>query len=78
MLNAVIGSDINFINTADVYSFGQAEQLLGQGLKDLKVNCDELVIATKVFGKMKDKPNNSGIYYLFVCKNAGKAKNCLK
>jgi aryl-alcohol dehydrogenase-like predicted oxidoreductase len=46
----VISSGINFIDTADVYSFGQAEQLLGQGLKDLQVPRDELVIATKVLG----------------------------
>jgi aryl-alcohol dehydrogenase-like predicted oxidoreductase len=67
MLEAVLGFGINFIDTADVYSFGQAEQLLGQGLKDLKVNRDEVVIATKVFGKMKDKPNNSGLsrYHIF-------------
>jgi aryl-alcohol dehydrogenase-like predicted oxidoreductase len=67
MLEAVIGSGINFIDTADVYSFGQAEQLLGQDLKDLKINRDELVIATKVLGKMKDKPNNLGLsrYHIF-------------
>lgn len=67
MLEAVIGSGINFIDTANVYSFGQAEQLLGQSLKDLQVQRDELVIATKVLGKMKEKPNNSGLsrYHIF-------------
>lgn len=67
MLEAVIDSGINFIDSADVYSFGQAEQLLGQGLKDLKVNRDEVVISTKVLGKMKDKPNSSGLsrYHIF-------------
>ncbi|EDM37921.1 Oxidoreductase [Pedobacter sp. BAL39] len=67
MLEAVIDSGINFIDTADVYSFGQAERLLGQGLKDLQVQRDELVIATKVLGKMKEKPNNSGLsrYHIF-------------
>jgi aryl-alcohol dehydrogenase-like predicted oxidoreductase len=61
MLEAVINSGINFIDTADVYSFGQAEQLLGQGLKDLQVQRDELVIATKVLGKMKENRNSSGL-----------------
>ena len=34
MLKAVFDAGINFIDTANVYSFGQSEQLLGQGLKD--------------------------------------------
>jgi aryl-alcohol dehydrogenase-like predicted oxidoreductase len=67
MLEAVISSGINFIDTADVYSFGQAEQLLGQGLKDLQLQRDELVIATKVLGKMKENRNSSGLsrYHIF-------------
>jgi aryl-alcohol dehydrogenase-like predicted oxidoreductase len=67
MLEAVIDSGINFIDTADVYSFGQAEQLLGQGLKDLQIQRDELVIATKVLGKMKENQNSSGLsrYHIF-------------
>ena len=67
MLEAVINSGINFIDTADIYSFGQAEQLLGQGLKDLQVLRDELVIATKVLGKMKENRNSSGLsrYHIF-------------
>ncbi|MDF2931595.1 MAG: aldo/keto reductase [Chryseobacterium sp.] len=67
MLESVIDSGINFIDTADVYSFGQSEQLLGQGLKDLRINRDEIVISTKVFGKMKEKPNSSGLsrYHIF-------------
>ena len=67
MLEEVINSGINFIDTADIYSFGQAEQLLGLGLKDLQVPRDELVIATKVLGKMKENRNRSGLsrYHIF-------------
>lgn len=61
MLGAVVESGINFIDTANVYSFGQSEQLLGQGLLDLDVPRDEVVIATKLLAKMKDKPNSSGL-----------------
>jgi aryl-alcohol dehydrogenase-like predicted oxidoreductase len=61
MLEAVIDSGINFIDTANVYSFGQSEQLLGQGLIDLKVPRDEIVIASKLLAKMKDKPNSAGL-----------------
>ena len=67
MLGAVIESGINFIDTANVYSFGQSEQLLGQGLKDLNINRDEVVIATKVMGIMGPQPNNVGLsrYHIF-------------
>lgn len=61
MLGAVVESGINFIDTANVYSFGQSEQLLGQGLLDLSVPRDEVVIATKLLAKMKDKPNSAGL-----------------
>ena len=61
MLAAVLDSGINFIDTANVYSFGQSEELLGQGLLDLDVPRDEVVIATKLLAKMKDKPNSAGL-----------------
>ncbi|MCE7058167.1 aldo/keto reductase [Algoriphagus sp. AGSA1] len=61
MMEAVIASGINFIDTANVYSFGQSEQLLGQSLLDLNVARDEVVIATKLLAKMKDKPNSAGL-----------------
>ncbi|MEQ8812502.1 MAG: aldo/keto reductase [Imperialibacter sp.] len=67
MLGAVIESGINFIDTANVYSFGQSEQLLGQGLKDIGAKRDEVVIATKVLGPMGSQPNNVGLsrYHIF-------------
>ncbi|RAI93867.1 aldo/keto reductase [Algoriphagus yeomjeoni] len=61
MLTAVVESGINFIDTANVYSFGQSEELLGQGLLDIDVPRDEVVIATKLLAKMKDKPNSAGL-----------------
>jgi aryl-alcohol dehydrogenase-like predicted oxidoreductase len=61
MLAAVVDSGINFIDTANVYSFGQSEELLGQGLSDLGIPRDEIVIATKLLAKMKDKPNSAGL-----------------
>lgn len=58
---------INFFDTANVYSFGEAEEILGTALKDLDIPRDEIVIATKVLGKMSDKPNSCGLsrYHLF-------------
>ena len=50
---------INFFDTANVYSSGTSEEILGHGLKDF-ANRDEVVIATKVHGKMREGPNGMG------------------
>ncbi|MBW9116016.1 aldo/keto reductase [Rhizobium cauense] len=55
-----LASGVNFIDTADVYSFGESERLLGQALKNLNVPRKDVVIATKVYGVMGDKPNDRG------------------
>ena len=51
---------INFIDTANVYSLGESEKLLGQAIKTLGLPRDELVIATKATGIMNDLPNGRG------------------
>jgi aryl-alcohol dehydrogenase-like predicted oxidoreductase len=61
LMRVVIDSGINFIDTANIYSFGQSETLLGQSIKDLGLKRSELVIATKVRGKMSDSPNDIGL-----------------
>ena len=55
-----IDAGINFIDTANVYSFGQSETLLGQAIKDLGLPRDQLVIATKATGTMDPSPNGRG------------------
>src|SRR5277367_2954087 len=45
-----VDSGINFIDTANVYSLGKSEILLGQSLKALGVARDQLIIATKATG----------------------------
>ena len=67
LMKAVTEAGINFIDTANVYSFGESESLLGQSIKDLGLNRNELVIATKVRGRMDEKPNNIGLsrYHIF-------------
>jgi aryl-alcohol dehydrogenase-like predicted oxidoreductase len=47
---------VNFFDTANVYSNGLSEQILGQSLKDLGLPRDEVVVATKVYGRMMDIP----------------------
>jgi aryl-alcohol dehydrogenase-like predicted oxidoreductase len=51
---------INFFDTANVYSKGTSEMYLGKALKDF-ANRDEIVLATKVWGKMHEGPNGSGL-----------------
>lgn len=67
LMKAVVDSGVNFIDTANVYSYGESERLLGQSVKDLGLNRNELVIATKVRGRMDEKPNSIGLsrYHIF-------------
>lgn len=51
---------INFFDTANVYSLGASEEILGRALKDFAKR-DEVVIATKVFFKMREEPNGGGL-----------------
>src|SRR5882724_11338624 len=51
---------INFFDTADMYSLGVSEEITGRALKDF-ARRDEIVLATKVFHPMNDKPNQAGL-----------------
>ncbi|HEY2581519.1 MAG TPA: aldo/keto reductase [Mucilaginibacter sp.] len=67
LMKVVVDSGINFIDTANVYSYGESEKLLGQSIKDLGLKRNELVIATKVRGRMSESQNNVGLsrYHIF-------------
>jgi aryl-alcohol dehydrogenase-like predicted oxidoreductase len=51
---------INFFDTANVYSIGRSEEILGRALRDF-ADRDEVVIATKLHGMMRDGPNGQGL-----------------
>ena len=51
---------INFFDTANVYSLGRSEEILGRAIKDF-ARRDEVVIATKVHGVMRSGPNGGGL-----------------
>lgn len=51
---------INFFDTANVYSYGASERILGKALNDY-ANRDEIVVATKLHSKMKEAPNSGGL-----------------
>jgi 1-deoxyxylulose-5-phosphate synthase len=52
---------INFFDTADVYSLGASEQVLGNALRTLGVKRESVVIASKVFTPMSDEVNDRGL-----------------
>jgi aryl-alcohol dehydrogenase-like predicted oxidoreductase len=61
LVKRALEAGVNFIDTADVYSDGQSEVLLGQALRDLAVKREDLIIATKVRGRTGAGPNDVGL-----------------
>jgi aryl-alcohol dehydrogenase (NADP+) len=52
---------INFFDTANVYSSGESEQILGRALRSFGVRREEVVVATKVYQPMGPGPNQRGL-----------------
>lgn len=61
IVKTALDNGINFVDTANVYSFGESERLLGQSIKSLGLSRDDLVIATKVRGRMGEGKNQVGL-----------------
>ncbi|WP_405975512.1 aldo/keto reductase [Streptomyces sp. NBC_00988] len=60
LIRQALEAGINFLDTANVYSDGTSEEITGRALKDF-ARRDEVVLATKVHGRMHDGPNGSGL-----------------
>jgi aryl-alcohol dehydrogenase-like predicted oxidoreductase len=60
IIRKAVESGINFFDTANAYSDGTSEEILGQALKDY-TRRDEVVIATKVYFPMSKGPNGGGL-----------------
>jgi len=60
MVRSALDAGINFFDTADVYSGGVSEEVTGTALRNLGVNRQEIVVATKAFGEMHPGPNGRG------------------
>jgi aryl-alcohol dehydrogenase-like predicted oxidoreductase len=60
VMSQALQGGVNFIDTADVYSQGVSERLVGQSLKDLGVKRSDVIVATKVYGDMGNGPNDRG------------------
>jgi aryl-alcohol dehydrogenase-like predicted oxidoreductase len=60
LIKKALDLGINFLDTANVYSDGTSEEIVGRAIKDF-VKRDEVVIATKVHGRMHPGPNGAGL-----------------
>jgi aryl-alcohol dehydrogenase-like predicted oxidoreductase len=60
LIKQAVEAGINFFDTANVYSDGTSEEILGRALGDYTAR-DEIVLATKVHGRMRPGPNGSGL-----------------
>jgi aryl-alcohol dehydrogenase (NADP+) len=60
LIDLAVNLGINFFDTADMYSYGVSEEILGRALKDF-ARREDVVIATKVFFPMSDNPNDRGL-----------------
>ncbi|MGH8150061.1 MAG: aldo/keto reductase [Steroidobacteraceae bacterium] len=61
IVRKALDAGINFFDTANVYSLGESEQILGRALKVFGVRREDVVIATKLFHPMGPGPNQRGL-----------------
>ncbi len=67
IIHRALDAGMNFIDTANVYNAGQSEVIVGKALKE-SGRRDSVVLATKVYGKMGEGPNESGVSRLHILK----------
>ncbi len=60
IIKGALDAGINFFDTANVYSAGSSEEITGRALADLAAR-EEIVLATKVHGQMREGPNGGGL-----------------
>jgi aryl-alcohol dehydrogenase-like predicted oxidoreductase len=71
IIHRALDAGINFVDTADVYSFGESEEIVGKALAQVKR--EKIVLATKVHGAMGKDPNaqgNSRRWIIAGCENS--------
>ena len=59
IINRALDAGINFVDTANVYNGGESERIVGEALK-LNGKREQIVLATKVHGRMGSGPNDAG------------------
>lgn len=60
-IKRALEAGINFFDTADMYSLGESEAVLGRALKDFGGSREQYVVATKVYNPMGKTPNEAGL-----------------
>lgn len=60
-IKTAVEEGVNFIDTANIYSIGLSETMIGQAIKNLSLKRDNLVLAMKVGGSMGKGENNRGL-----------------
>jgi len=60
-LKRALEAGINFFDTADMYSLGASEEILGRAVRDFATSRESVVLATKVYFPMGEGPNRSGL-----------------
>lgn len=60
LVRQALDAGVNFIDTANLYSGGESEEIVGQSLRDLGIARDAVVVATKGMGPMGQGPNDAG------------------
>src|SRR3954451_6009765 len=60
-IRQALEAGINYFDTADMYSVGKSEEVLGRALKDFAPGRERVVVATKVYMPMSDDPNDKGL-----------------
>ena len=58
IIHRALDAGINFVDSADVYSAGESEEIVGKALKGRR---DDVVLATKFWGPMGEDPNRGGV-----------------
>ena len=67
MVARALDAGINFFDTADVYSYGRSEEVLGAALKDVAVGRDKVIIATKVRSAMSEAASQGDSGWATTC-----------
>ena len=61
LIQRAFEAGINFFDTADMYSLGASEEITGRAVKEFAARREDVVVATKVFNPMSDRPNDKGL-----------------
>lgn len=73
-----IDAGVNFIDTANVYSEGLSEEMVGNAIRNLGLKREDLVIATKVRGQMGEGPNETGLSRIHIMRQIDESLKRLK